>query len=75
MKNVSRRDFLKTGAAAAAATVALPLLSRAWYACREPKREAILRGSSASRTSSAAKSWPTPWPEAATSPTSTSNTP
>ncbi|MDD8030058.1 MAG: TldD/PmbA family protein [Acidobacteriota bacterium] len=32
MKNVSRRDFLKTGAAAAAATVALPLLSRAWYA-------------------------------------------
>jgi TldD protein len=32
MKNLSRRDFIKTGAAAAAATVAMPLLSRGWYA-------------------------------------------
>lgn len=32
MKTVSRRDFLKTGAAAAAATVALPILSKGWYA-------------------------------------------
>jgi TldD protein len=32
MKNFSRRDFLKTGAAAVAATVASPLLSRGWYA-------------------------------------------
>ena len=32
MKNFSRRDFLKTGAAAAAATVALPILSKGWYA-------------------------------------------
>jgi hypothetical protein len=32
MKNVSRRDFLKTGAAAAAATVASPLFSGRWHA-------------------------------------------
>jgi len=32
MKSFSRRDFLKTGAAAVAATVATPLLSRGWYA-------------------------------------------
>ena len=31
MNIFSRRDFLKTGAAAAAATVAAPLLSRGWY--------------------------------------------
>jgi TldD protein len=32
MKLFSRRDFLKTGAFAGAATVASPLLSRGWYA-------------------------------------------
>jgi TldD protein len=32
MKIFSRRDFLKTGAVAGAATVASPLLSRGWYA-------------------------------------------
>jgi len=31
MKSVSRRDFLKTGATAAAATAATPLLSRGWF--------------------------------------------
>jgi TldD protein len=31
MNTVSRRDFLKTGATAAAATAATPLLSRAWF--------------------------------------------
>ncbi len=32
MKIISRRDFIKTGATAAAATVASPLLSKGWYA-------------------------------------------
>jgi anaerobic selenocysteine-containing dehydrogenase len=38
MKKISRRSFLKTGATAAAATIAVPtILSTGWYAQAQPE--------------------------------------